>query len=114
MNIRDGLWVRLVDVGIALSRRSYAAQDSIVIGVADRFCPWNAGRWTVAAGRVERTDDPPDMRCDVSALGSVYLGGFTWAQLAQALRVEEVRRGAIQRADALFRADHAPWCPEIF
>src|SRR3989454_1344595 len=40
-----------------------------------------------------------------TALGSVYLGGFTWAQLARALRVEEVRHGAIARADALFRTD---------
>jgi predicted acetyltransferase len=114
LSIRDGLWVRLVDVGIALSRRSYAAQDSIVIDVTDRFCPWNEGRWSVATGRVERTQDRADVRCDVTALGSVYLGGFTWAQLARALRVEELHPGAIQRADAVFRADRAPWCPEIF
>jgi hypothetical protein len=54
------------------------------------------------------------LRCDVTALGSVYLGGFTWAQLRRALRVEELRNGAIARADALFRADRAPWCVEIF
>ena len=28
--------------------------------------------------------------------------------------VEEVSEGALARADALFRADRAPWCPEIF
>jgi hypothetical protein len=50
----------------------------------------------------------------VTALGSVYLGGFTWAQLARALRVTELRPGAIARADALFRHDVGPWCPEIF
>jgi predicted acetyltransferase len=54
------------------------------------------------------------MRLDVSALGSVYLGGFTFAQLERAGRVAELREGAVKRADDLFRADRAPWCPEIF
>jgi hypothetical protein len=26
--------------------------------------------------------ETPDLRCDASALGSVYLGGFTWTRLA--------------------------------
>jgi hypothetical protein len=28
--------------------------------------------------------------------------------------VEELHDGALTRADALFRTDVAPWCPEIF
>jgi predicted acetyltransferase len=112
--LRDALWVRLLDVGAALSARTYAASGSVVVEVADAFCPWNAGRWRVGDGGAKRTGDEPDLRCDVTALGAVYLGGFTWAQLAQALRVEEVRRGALAHADALFRTDRAPWCPEIF
>jgi len=113
-NLRDGLWVRLVDVGAALAARSYSPDSSVVVEVADGFCPWNAGRWRVGGKGVERTPNEPELRCDVTALGSVYLGGFTWAQLARALRVEEVRHGAIARADALFRSERAPWCPEIF
>jgi predicted acetyltransferase len=113
LSLRDGLWVRLIDVGAALSARSYAVSGAIVIEVADAFCPWNAGRWRVGDG-VKRADTEPELRCDVTALGSVYLGGFTWAQLAAALRVEELRPGAIARADALFRTAVGPWCPEIF
>ena len=113
-NLRDGLWVRLVDVGAALSSRSYAAQGSVVVEVVDRFCPWNEGRWRVSDGGAARTDDGPELRCDVTALGSVYLGGFTWTQLGRALRVEEVRHGTIARADALFHTGLAPWCIEIF
>jgi predicted acetyltransferase len=108
------LWVRLVDVGAALSARAYAATGAIVIEVADRFCAWNQGRWHVTGQGTKRTDAAPDLRCDVTALGSVYLGGFTWAQLARALRVDELRPGAIARADAMFRTDRAPWCPEVF
>ena len=50
----------------------------------------------------------------MSALGSVYLGGFTFGQLVRGGRVEELRRGAAARADAMFGTDRAPWCPEIF
>ena len=113
-SVRDGLWVRLVDVGAALSARTYAASGSVVVDVADPFCPWNAGRWRIGDSGAGRTSAAPDLRCDVTALGSVYLGGFTWAQMARALRVEELRSGTIARADALFNAERAPWCPEIF
>jgi predicted acetyltransferase len=113
-NIRDGLWVRLVDVGAALAARSYGSAGAVVIEVVDRFCPWNQGRWRVGDHGTKRTEAEPELRCDVTALGSVYLGGFTWAQLGRALRVDELRPGAIARADTLFRADRAPWCPEVF
>jgi predicted acetyltransferase len=109
----DGVWVRLVDVDAALAARSYEEGDPVVVEVRDAFCPWNEGRYRVGHG-VERTSAEPDLRLDVSALGSAYLGGFTFAQLAQALRLEEARPGAVARADALFRPDCAPWCPEMF
>jgi predicted acetyltransferase len=112
--LRDGLWVRLIDVGAALSARGYATDDSIVIDVADEFCPWNAGRWRIGRGVVEKTTAEADLACDVSSLGCVYLGGFTFAQLGRSMRVRELRPGAITRADALFHSDRAPWCPEIF
>jgi predicted acetyltransferase len=113
-SLRDGVWVRLLDAKAALSARSYQDQGSLVIEVIDEFCPWNAGRWRIGADGVDRTDEAPDLRYDVSALGSVYLGGFTWTQLARALRVEEVVSHATARADAIFRVEIAPWCPEIF
>ena len=110
----DGVWIRLVDVGAALSARSYAAGGAVVFDVADAFCPWNEGRWKLEGGEAAKSGDEPDLRLDVTALGSVYLGGFTFAQLARAGRVEELRDGAVARADDLFRSDRAPWCPEIF
>jgi predicted acetyltransferase len=111
--IGDALWVRLVDVEEALAARTYRPGEPVVIDVLDGFCPWNEGRYRVGDG-VARTNEEADLRLDVSALGSVYLGGVSFAQLARALRVEELRPGAIARADSLFRTDRAPWCPEIF
>jgi predicted acetyltransferase len=112
--VREGLWVRLVDVGRALSARGYATADAIVVEVTDEFCPWNAARWRISRGGAKRTTDEADLACDVASLGCVYLGGFTFAQLARSLRMRELRAGAIARADAMFRSDRAPWCPEIF
>jgi len=110
----DGLWIRLVDVESALAARTYASDGPIVLEIADAFCPWNAGRWRLAGGAVARTDEEPDLRLDVAALGSAYLGGISFRELAEALRVEELRPGAVERADAAFRARAHPWCPEIF
>jgi predicted acetyltransferase len=112
--VGDGLWARLVDVEAALAARSYRAGEPVVLDVADAFCPWNEGRWRVAAADVSRSDEPAGLRLDVSALGSVYLGGLTFAQLARAGRVEELEEGAIRRADDLFHTDVAPWCAEVF
>jgi len=112
--VREGLWVRLIDLGAALSTRGFATENAIVVEVTDEFCPWNAGRWRIAPGATEKTNAEPDLACDAASLGCVYLGGFTFAQLARSLRMRELCAGAIARADAMFRCDRAPWCPEIF
>jgi predicted acetyltransferase len=110
----DGLWVRLVDVGAALSGRTYPEDGELVFDVSDAFCPWNAGRWRLAGGRAERTDAAADLALEVESLGSAFLGGIGFAQLAQGGHVEELKPGAIQRADGIFRHGLHPWCPEIF
>jgi predicted acetyltransferase len=110
----DGIWVRLVNIGPALSGRKYSADGAIVFDVTDDFCPWNEGRWKLEGGTAERTSDDADLKLPVQSLGSAFLGGVSFAALARAGRVEELRDGAIGRADALFRWDRHPWCPEIF
>lgn len=114
MRVGDGLWVRLVGVGASLSSRSYSAPGPVVFNVRDELCPWNAGKWKLEVGEAKKTRAEADLACDVSALGSVYLGGFTFAQLVRGGRVEELKPGAAARADAMFRTDRQPWCPEIF
>jgi predicted acetyltransferase len=86
----------------------------VTLEVADSFCPWNAGRWTLDGGSVRRGRRSPELSLDVRALGSAYLGGFSFAELVRAGQVEEHRRGSAARADALFRTDRAPWCPGFF
>jgi predicted acetyltransferase len=111
----DGLWVRIVDLPAALSGRAYGEGGPLVLEVRDAVCEWNDGRWRLDGGVCERTDeDHPDLALDVSALGSTYLGAVSFNQLREALRVEELGDGAIERADALFAWRPLPWCLEIF
>ena len=110
----EALWCRLVDVGGALSARTYRDGEPVVLDVGDEFCPWNEGRWEVSVDGGEQTKAAPDLRLGVDMLGSVYLGGFSFADLARAGRVEELRDGGLARADALFATDRHPWCPEVF
>lgn len=114
LSVRDGVWVRLVDVRTALSAREYAQPGQLVLELSDEFCPWNAGRWRLADGSAEHTDSEPDLALGIGALASAYLGGFSFRSLADALVVRELVPGAIARADRLFRSERAPWCPEMF
>ncbi len=110
----DCLWIRIVDVGAALSARQYLSDGALVIEVVDEFCPWNEGRWKLEGGTAERTKEAPHLRLPVQSLGSAFLSGVSFAELVRAGRVEELKPGALARADALFLWDRHPWCPEIF
>ena len=110
----DGLWVRLVDVGAALSGRTYPGDGAVVFDVHDEFCPWNEGRWKLEDGTASRTEEDADIALSAQSLGSAYLGGVPFAALGRSGRAEELKDGALVRADGLFRWDRHPWCPEIF
>jgi predicted acetyltransferase len=110
----DGLWVRLVDVGAALSGRKYNGDGAVVFDVHDDFCPWNEGRWKLEGGEASRTDDEADIALSAQALGSAYLGGVSFSALGRTGRADELKDGALMRTDGLFRWDRHPWCPEIF
>ncbi|MFE6594538.1 GNAT family N-acetyltransferase [Streptomyces sp. NPDC057781] len=116
--LRDALYVRLVDVGAALTARTYQTPVDVVFEVEDAFCPWNAGRWRLTGdakgASCERTSDAADLALTVRELGAAYLGGVSLASLGAAGRVREVRRGALAEASAGFGSDVAPWLPHGF
>ncbi|MFF9405654.1 GNAT family N-acetyltransferase [Streptomyces anandii] len=116
--LRDALYVRLVDVGAALSARTYQAPVDVVFEVEDAFCPWNSGRWRLSGdakgASCERTPDPADLALSVRELGAAYLGGVPLTGLAAAGRVRELRRGALAEASVGFGVAVAPWLPHGF
>jgi predicted acetyltransferase len=118
MRVGDGLWLRIVDVPEALSARSFRSDGDLVLEVVDSVMPQVGGRWrmSVRQGRAEitPTDQPTDLRVDITDLGAVFLGGFSFAQLARAGRGVELVAGATECADRIFATDRAPWCPHVF
>jgi predicted acetyltransferase len=114
--IGDALWVRVVDVQSALQARSFAAASRVVIALDDPVCAWNTGSWlldtTGSNVSVTRTEEAPEVTMTPSDLASIYLGGFTPAQLARADRVEP--SDALERLDAMFQTTVAPYCSGTF
>ncbi len=115
--IRDALWVRILDVPTTLGARRYAIEGRLVIDVRDEFCPWVAGRFELNGGPDGATCRPtsvqPDIRLGIAELGAAYLGGARFQAMRRAGRVEG-DPATLRRADAMFAWDPLPWCPEAF
>lgn len=118
LRVRDGVWLRVLDVPAAMARRRYAADGSVVIEVRDEYMPQAGGRFRLATragrGTAEPTHDGPDIVMDAADLGAIYLGGFSLNDLARAGRTTEVTSGARARADAMLATGITPWCPQVF
>ena len=118
VRVSDGVWVRIVDLPGALSRRAYSGPVDVVLEVTDELLAGNAGRWRLRAEGADvscaRTDRPADLALDVRELGAAYLGGTRLGTLAAAGLVTELRPGTVNRLSAAMTWDPAPWCPQIF
>jgi hypothetical protein len=72
------------------------------------------GCWVLEAGadgascRRARSGEQPDIRLDLPALGSLYMGGFPASLLAAGGRVEELRREGLSAADRLLTTRPSP------
>jgi predicted acetyltransferase len=117
--VRDHLWVRLVDVPGALSRRRYAAEGSVALEVTDQFCPWNQGRWLLEGGpdgaicQPAPGSDGPSLRLDAAVLASLFLDGTSVARLAAAGLVD-ADPASLLRASQMFGTGLDPWCSTWF
>lgn len=116
--LADGLWIRLLDIPVALESRAYQQDGRLVIGVDDPFRPDNTGIYSLTVesgeakcGRVEGVE--PDVECGVDVLGHLYLGGGDAYGMAHAGRIRGDGPG-VSTLHRLFRTDRAPWCPEVF
>lgn len=112
--VSDGLWVRVMDVVVALEARRYRTDGRIVFEVQDPFRPANDGRYELTVerggGRCARTEAAADLSGTINMLGATYLGGSSFRQLWWASQVEERTPGSLDLADAMFASTPAPWC----
>jgi predicted acetyltransferase len=116
--LRDHLWVRIVDVATALGTRTYGADDAIVLDLVDDFRPEHSGAWLLDGGPAgatcTRTDRAADLRLSAADLGALYLGNVPVSTLAAAGRVQELTSGAVARGDRFFLTHPSPWCTTHF
>jgi predicted acetyltransferase len=116
--VRDHLWVRVVDIPAALTARTYGVEDELIIEVVDGFRPANGGRWRLEGGpdgaACTRTDADPDLVVGAPDLGALYLGGVAASTLAAARRVAPRTSDAVRRADRFFGVQPLPWCTTHF
>lgn len=111
---RDHLWVRVLDVPGALSGRTYAMPDRIVLEVDDPLGHAD-GTWALDVdseghATVIAVDEPVDVSMTVNALGSLLLGGVRASLLVAAGSL----RGDAQRLDGLFRSPVEPFLSTWF
>jgi predicted acetyltransferase len=87
---------------------------AVVLGVTDPLLPANDGNYELSASGARRVRRRADLLVPIDALGAIYLGGTSVAELVGAGQIHEVRRGAAARADALLRSPLGAWCGTYF
>jgi predicted acetyltransferase len=112
-DVRDNLWVRVLDVKVALEGRRYESDADVVLAIADAKIVENARLWRVRIADGEATvsaaaGSAADLTLGIQELGSAYLGGVRVEALVQAALVTENTAGA---ATALGRAMASPLAP---
>jgi predicted acetyltransferase len=112
--VSDEAWLRLVDVPAALSARSWAGQDAVVLNVRDTVLPANSGAYRITPDGIARTDDEPQLDCDVAALARLYLGDLAPSALAATGWLTVHAPAALPAADALFATATVPWSGTFF
>lgn len=116
--LTDDLWVRLLDIPVALAARRYAQSGRLVFEVHDSFRPEVSGRYMLEGGpegaQCRVTDAAADLTLDVVDLGAAYLGGVRFSTLARAGRVVAQTPDALARADVMFLSEPTPWCATPF
>jgi predicted acetyltransferase len=109
--LRDGMWLRVLDVAAALSARSYRVELDVVLDVSDPFLD-RGGRFRLRGGPEGATCEPTSAAADlgiaVRALGPVLLGGQRTAPLVAAGLVEKVDPAVLERVDLAFGTDRLP------
>ena len=112
--VRDETWLRLLDVEKALSSRTYAGPDSIVLEVADPILPANSTRLRLSRDGAEPTNRSATVSTDIATVSAAYLGGVKWWQLAQTGRLATADKAAVETLDTLFAVSPAPHSGTMF
>jgi predicted acetyltransferase len=109
----DSLWLRLIEVGAALTVRGYSSACDVVLDVIDPTCPWNQRAWRLTIDRdgvatCLPTSDHADVRLPVQSLGAAYLGSRSLAAQAHQGLVTELTAGSVRLLSRAMSRDREP------
>lgn len=118
IKLEDHIWLRVLDVPVALSARTYRGPGRLVMEVADPFLD-RGGRFELdvdetGTATCKSSRRSAEVELSMADLGALYLGGHSFSALAAAGRVAERKAGALTRADHLFAHHPLPWCGTFF
>jgi predicted acetyltransferase len=116
--LSDGIWMRVVDVEKAVEARPYGIRGELTFALEDPMCPWNSGTYLLETdgptAAVRRKDGSAELTLTPNALATLLAGHRTATHLARAGVLEAASPAVLSRADALFRPEYAPHCPNNF
>lgn len=110
----DDLWLRIIDLSVALTSRSWGSGDPITLRIHDPFpigTDESISTWRISSGNVNPSRGTlPDLECNISSLAPAFLGDRRPSELVTSGLWTEHTAGAAIRADALFSVPgSAPW-----
>ncbi|MEV0673726.1 enhanced intracellular survival protein Eis [Mycobacterium sp. NPDC050441] len=104
----DDLWIRIMNIPVALEARRYQADLDAVLEVTDDF-RGDGGRFALqirdGSARCAPTDAPADIELDLDVLGSLYLGSHRPEPFAAANRLRSKDSELVARLGAAFASD---------
>ena len=118
--LRDQLWLRILDVQEALQQRTYSTDVDLLVDVADPLVAENNHLWHFVVrdgvASVNRADRgaAADVRLSIAQLSAAYLGGVTLEQLWRAGLIVEVRQGSVLALSDAMRHGVAPRSTTFF
>lgn len=113
--VRDFLWLRVLDTRAALCARGYLCEGRLVLDVRAAGHDEAAGRWVLEVGplgascRRASAGEGTDLRMGVPEISTLLMGSTQASTLAAAGRIEEERPGALALADLVFRSYPMPF-----
>lgn len=113
----DHLWLRILDVGAALSARQWTGPARIALSVTDDL-GYASGEYLLdigadGIGSVTALEGEPEdvasIALPVTSLSALYLGGASATALASAGLITELRPGSLAVVDSAFHSAVHPW-----
>jgi len=117
--LSDNIWMRIVDVQRGLPQRPYGTRGELTFEIPpDSLCPWNTGVFLLETDgittEVTRTTRVPELVVPLNTLASLVAGYRSATHFARIGRLEAADSRTLAVADAIFRTNYPPHCPNSF